>query len=443
MPFFNESSEELRTLSGFEKNIIALTVLGGFFACFDFTVYFFFSDAINKAFFPNASNNWLQSTGFILLLIIGYVSRPLGGIIMADFGDRLGRRKVLLISLITLAFSTLLIALLPTYDQIGITAVVLLLILRVIQGFGFGAEVPASWVYLAEHMPRRHIGLALGTLVSMFVLSTLLANVLSNLLSSMLTPKELESYGWRIPFILGALGTFFSIALRYRMRETPSWLMAKREQLLVTKTPLRLAFAQNRYGMLMTFALSWFTSSIFIIVLLIIPELALRYFDAPTNLMAFSNGMGIFFAALGAVIFGYLADRYNTGKVFFIGCILLAASSWLFFTTLKNSNELLLLTYAIMGFFAGIIGIIPSICIRLFPVGVRMSGVAFCYNVAYAITGALTPYLLNYFSTKVSYTALLYTVFLCILGAILGMLITNLHGLYRLEKRRHDLVTEY
>ena len=96
-----------------------------------------------------------------------------------------------------------------------------------------------------------------------------------------------------------------------------------------------------------------------------------------------------------------------------------------------------------MGFFAGIIGIIPSICIRLFPVGVRMSGVAFCYNVAYAITGALTPYLLNYFSTKVSYTALLYTVFLCILGAILGVLITNLHGLYRLEKLRHDLVTEH
>lgn len=434
MPFFHDTTEELRPLSSTERRVVMLMVLGSFFACFDFTVYFFFSDAINKAFFPDASSSWLQSTGFIMLLMAGYISRPLGGIIAGDLGDRLGRRKVLLTSLIILAISTLLIAVLPTYDQIGAAAIVLLLILRLIQGFGFGAEVPTSWVYLAEHMPRRHIGLTLGALICVFVLSTLLGNVLSSMLSSMLTPEELVAYGWRIPFLVGAFGTFLAIALRYRMRETPIWLLAKRQDQLIVKAPLRRMLAYHRYGILLTFCLSWFTSSMFVTVLLILPELAIGYFDAPENLMSFANGLGIFFAGIGTLVFGYCADRFNSGKVFTVGCILLALSNWLFFLTLENANELLLLSYAMLGFFTGIIGVIPSICVRLFPVEVRMSGIGTCYNVAYAITGVFTPYLLNHFSRNLNVAPLLYLVFLSILGAIMGVLLTNLHGLYRLEK---------
>lgn len=436
MPYFQDASEELRDLNKREKNIIALTVLGAFFTCFEFTIYFFFNEVITKAFFPDSIPGSLQAIGFTVLLVIGYISRPLGGIIMGDIGDRYGRRPVLLFSLFMVSISTILIGFLPTYAHVGMAAIISLMLLRFLQGIGFGAEVPASWVYLSEHMPRRHIGSACGMLLSVFVLATLLGNIFSTVLSAMLTPTQLLSYGWRIPFIFGGIGTLLAIALRFKMSETPIWINARNQNRLVPKFPLKDIFTKYRYGLLVTFGMSWFTSSVFLIAFLIIPSLGVKYFDIDSSLMDIANGIGIFFAAIGALVFGYCADRFNSGRVFTIACVMLALSSIMFFFNLKQGSDYILLAYAVFGFTAGIIGIVPSVCVRLFPVQVRMSGIALTYNVAYALTGVLTPLLLNYFSAQMSMSALLYMVFICVMGIIMGMFMTNLHGLYRMEDNR-------
>ncbi|MFW2176826.1 MULTISPECIES: MFS transporter [unclassified Moraxella] len=437
MPFFNPASEELRYLNSHERTIIKLTVFGAFFTCFDFVIYFFFKDAILESLFSPTVSKEMQAFSFLVLVLVGYVSRPLGGQILADIGDRHGRKPVLLFSLFLVALSTLCIGVLPSYAQIGIFAPLLLMALRFAQGLGMGAEVPASWSYLAEHMPGRQIGAVCGTLIAVQILSVLLANIMSSLLANSLTPNQMMSYGWRIPFILGGVFTLFAIIMRYRLSETPIFLYAQAKNQLIPRLPLLHAFHHHRYGLTMTFGLSWFVSSVFLIVYLLMPAFSIQMFEIDINWIMIANGIGLLFASLGALMYGYLADRFNSGKVFSIGCITLALATLLFYTIIKNTHELLMLGYAILGFCSGIIGIVPSMCVRLLPANVRMSGMAFSYNVAYAITGAITPILLLNFSSNISSIPVLYLVFLCILGVIMGLFLTNLHGLYRIEEKPH------
>lgn len=170
-------------------------------------------------------------------------------------------------------------------------------------------------------------------------------------------------------------------------------------------------------------------------MLLLLPSIAVNYFDVNSNLMAIANGVGILFAGIGSLLFGYLSDRFNYGRVLILGCIGLAIASMVFFSMLRQSSELLLISYTVLGFFAGIVGIIPGICVRLFPVENRLSGIAFCYNMAQAITGSIMTILLFYFSEILNLSTLLYLVFLCVIGVIIGLFLTNLHGLYRIEVR--------
>ena len=140
-----------------------------------------------SAFFPETSPEWIKFIGWLGIIIASYLSRPLGGMIIADFGDRLGRKPIFLLSLIITALAALAIAILPTFAQIGIIAPVLLIIIRLIQGFAFGGEVSTSWVFLTEHMPRNYLGMMCGLLVGAFILSTLFSSSIFIFLSSVLT----------------------------------------------------------------------------------------------------------------------------------------------------------------------------------------------------------------------------------------------------------------
>lgn len=436
MPFLSNETNELRTLNSYERNIITFTIITSFFSSFNFIVYLYFQDIITSAFFPETSPEWIKFIGWLGIIIASYLSRPLGGMIIADFGDRLGRKPIFLLSLIITALAALAIAILPTFAQIGIIAPVLLIIIRLIQGLAFGGEVSTSWVFLTEHMPRNYLGMMCGLLVGAFILSTLFSSSIFIFLSSVLTLEQMNLYGWRIPFLIGSLGIFSMILLRYKLGETQPWITAKHQQKLIKYRPLYVAFQQHSNAILLTLLLSWFNISLFLIILLIIPSLGIYYFKIDNNVMAIANGLGIVFASIGAVIFGYFTDRFNPGKVLTLGCFMVALSGFIFFNQIQNGGEFLLLAYALLGFSLGVLGVIPHICIRLFPVEVRLSGVAFSHNIAYTITGLSTPFLLNYIvsSSSSPLTPTLYVLFICFIGAVLGLYVNQLQHLYQINK---------
>ncbi|EGH15091.1 major facilitator superfamily protein, partial [Pseudomonas savastanoi pv. glycinea str. race 4] len=180
---------------------LSLSALGGALEFYDFIIFVFFAAVVGKLFFPVDMPDWLRMMQTFGIFAAGYLARPLGGIIMAHFGDLLGRKKMFTLSIFMMAVPTLIMGLLPTYAQIGMWAPILLLLMRVIQGAAIGGEVPGAWVFVSEHVPARRVGYACGTLTAGLTAGILLGSLVATAINSIYTPVEVSDYAWRIPFL--------------------------------------------------------------------------------------------------------------------------------------------------------------------------------------------------------------------------------------------------
>ncbi len=217
---FNKKKINVVDIDKAKKSVFA-TGVGNAMEWFDFGLYSYLAVIISQNFFSAVQNDQLKLMFTFATFAIAFLMRPLGGIIFGKIGDKLGRKVVLTTTIILMAFSTLLIGLLPTYDQIGVWAPILLLIARIIQGFSTGGEYAGAMVYIAESSPdnKRNMlgsGLEIGTLVG-YILASLLASLLFVLLSD----KQMASWGWRIPFLLGLPLGLIGFYLRRSLGETP------------------------------------------------------------------------------------------------------------------------------------------------------------------------------------------------------------------------------
>src|SRR5687767_5775498 len=189
---------------------LALAALGGALEFYDFIIFVFFTGAIAQLFFPPDTPEWLRQLQSYGLFAAGYLARPLGGIVMAHFGDRSGRKRMFALSVFMMAVPTLLIGMLPTYSTAGYAAPLALLLLRMVQGAAVGGEVPGAWVFVSEHVPEHRIGFACGTLTSGLTLGILLGSLVATAINKIYGPEQVLAFGWRVPFIVGGVFGFFS-----------------------------------------------------------------------------------------------------------------------------------------------------------------------------------------------------------------------------------------
>ena len=187
---------DLRTLS--------LASLGSALEYFDFIIFAYFTTEIAKIFFPPTAPLWLNELRTYAFLAVGYLARPLGGIVMAHFGDLLGRKRMFTFSIILMTLPTLIIGLLPGYAEWGIMAPILLLIMRILQGAAVGGEVPGAWVFVAEHVPPRYLGFATSLLSAGISVGILLGSLTALILRDQFKDEALLEIGWRIAFFMGA-----------------------------------------------------------------------------------------------------------------------------------------------------------------------------------------------------------------------------------------------
>ncbi len=190
---------------------------------------------MGELFFPADIPEWLRQVQTFGIFAAGYLARPLGGIIMAHFGDLVGRKKMFTLSILLMAVPTLAIGLLPTYASMGILAPLLLLLMRVLQGAAIGGEVPGAWVFVAEHVPARRIGIACGTLTAGLTVGILLGSVVATIVNTSMTQQALHDWGWRIPFLLGGAFGLVAMYLRRWLQETPIFLEMQQRKALVIK----------------------------------------------------------------------------------------------------------------------------------------------------------------------------------------------------------------
>ncbi|AVU78426.1 MHS family MFS transporter [Pseudomonas sp. Fig-3] len=412
--------QSARPLTRNDYKTLSLSALGGALEFYDFIIFVFFATVVGKLFFPAEMPEWLRLMQTFGIFAAGYLARPLGGIIMAHFGDLLGRKKMFTLSIFMMAVPTLIMGLLPTYAQIGMWAPILLLLMRVIQGAAIGGEVPGAWVFVSEHVPARHIGYACGTLTCGLTVGILLGSLVATAINSIYTPVEVADYAWRIPFLMGGVFGLFSVYLRRWLHETPIFAELQLRKALAAEVPLRAVLRDHRGAIALSMLLTWLLSAGIIVIILMTPTvLQTVYHFSPTTALQ-ANSLAIVFLSFGCIGSGVLADRFGAGRVFVFGSALLLITSWTFYHSLFNHPDWLFPLYALSGLLVGTIGAVPYVMVKAFPAVVRFSGLSFSYNLAYAIFGGLTPMIVTLLLKESPMGPAYYVAVICGIGIAVG-----------------------
>ncbi len=382
-------------LSRNDYRTLLLSALGGALEFYDFVIFVFFAAVIGKLFFPQDMPDWLRQLQTFGIFAAGYLARPLGGIVMAHFGDTLGRKQMFMLSILLMSLPTLAIGLLPTYAAIGVWAPLLLLLLRILQGAAIGGEVPGAWVFVSEHVHARHVGIACGILTAGLTGGILLGSLVATSMHQLYMPDELLARGWRMPFILGGLFGLISVWLRQWLHETPVFREMQARQKLALELPLKTVIRDHRASVILTMVMTWLLSAAIVVMILMTPVLVQKLYAVPAVAALQANSIATLALSLGCIAFGALSDRFGAGRVLMAGCAMLGYTAMLFYHEMSVSQEHIDSLYALCGFFVGVIGVVPSVAVRAFPPEVRFSGLSFSYNVAYAVFGGLTPVLVS------------------------------------------------
>jgi MFS family permease len=374
---------------------VAAATIGTALEWFDFTLYGAVSATVlPKLFFPT-----LDPTAALLASLatfgVGLGARPLGAIICGYLGDKLGRRNLLLGTVTVMGLASVLIGLLPTYASIGVTAPVLLVILRIIQGFALGGESTGAQLMALEHAHPDRRGKYSGLLGTCSPLSQILANAVLFLLSWQLSPAEFESYGWRIPFLLSFVLVAVGLYIRLKVSETPAFVALEKTKVAEVGSPLRDVIRLHWPEVLRWMLFFCGPAAIFYLIVVF----SLSYV---TNQLGIEKQTGFALlmganvcAIIGAMAGGMLSDRIGRKKALAAGSIATLIILFVYFPILDTKSFIPMLI--IMGLFLGFTqfqsGIQPVAFAEAFPTNVRYSGSALAYTGANLIAGGPMPVL--------------------------------------------------
>ena len=374
------------------RQVISGASIGNAVEWYDFAIYGFLATFIAANFFP-AGNDTAALLNTFAIFAAAFVMRPLGGLVFGPLGDRIGRQRVLAIVILLMSGSTLAMGLLPTYDSIGVAAPLLLLFLRCLQGFSAGGEYGGGACYLAEYAPDRNRGVVVTFMVWSGVLGFLLGSVTVTVLQTALGDAAMDSYGWRIPFLIaGPLG-LVGLYIRLRLADTPAFA-ALAESNEVATSPLREAVLTVRRPILQVIGMMIIFNVGYYVVFTYLPT----YFIKTLHFSKTSAFVSITVACLVALVLilplARLSDRVGRRPLLIAGALAFAVLAYPLFLML-NSGSLgaAIAAHAALAAIESVyISSAISAGVELFATRVRYSGFSIGYNVCVAAFGGTTPY---------------------------------------------------
>lgn len=368
-------------------------VIGNVLEWYDFALFGFLAPVLAPQFFPTESTvaSLLSSFG---VFAIGFLMRPIGGVLFGHLGDRVGRKTALQWSVLLMAVPTTLLGLLPTYEQIGLAAPLIMTVLRMMQGLSVGGEFIGSMSFLGEHAPAARRGY-LGSWVTFSGgLGNMLGSGVAALLTNLMSPEALHSWGWRLPFLAGIGVGLVGLWLRQGIDETPTFKHAVEAGERVA-IPALVALRENRLAMLITVGLAlslsvgfylpwvWLTTWL---STLNTPPLPL-----PTALTINTCAMTVML--LLTPLAGALSDRLGRRPVIVAGAGGMAFMAYPVFLLFSHGTEWSVvegqLVLAVCAALAN--GPAPAAFVEMFPTQTRYSGIALAYNGTLALLGGTTP----------------------------------------------------
>lgn len=377
-----------------QKRVLAGGSIGQFIEFYDFTLYGLSAVVLSQLFFPGTS----ALAGLLATFAtfgVAFLVRPLGGMFFGALGDKIGRRKVLFITLLSIGAATALIGLLPTHATIGAAAPILLVLCRMVQGFSAGGESVGAPAFVFEHAPIDRRGFWLNITLAATALPSVFGGSLILVLSSSMSAESFMSWGWRIPFLLALPMAFFGLWIRAKTEESEAFKAVLAKETTKEYSPLREAFAENKVRMLQVVFVMGLTAMGFYFL----SGYFVSYVQVTGNLSRdqslLANASAMLLYALLLPIGGIISDKVGRKPMLIAGSAALALLSIPCFMLVTSGS----LPLAIAG---QLLFVVPmciygggcyTFFVEIFTTRTRFTSAAISYNVGYAVFGGSAPFI--------------------------------------------------
>lgn len=377
-------------LKAARKAVISSSI-GAALEWFDIIVYATFATVIAKIFYPESNPTFALILTFATFAI-SYIIRPLGGMVLGSYADRKGRKAALTLTLMLMMVGTLIMAIAPTYEMVGVWGALIILLSRLIQGFSAGGEFGTATAFLIETAPHKKAFYASWQVASQGA-SMLLASAFGYVLTTQLSTQALESWGWRVPFFVGLLIGPVGLYIRARLEETEEFVAAEK-----VRAPLATLFA-GHYGRLLTGSAIIGVATISVYMILYMPTFAVTNLGIPAD-AAFLGGVAAGTITLfGVPLVGHLADRVGPARVMTYAAIAALVLAWPLFRLMTSTPTVpvMVVVIALLGVIMSFyFGPMPALLSNLFPAAIRGSGLSVTYNIGVTLLGGIAPLVLTW-----------------------------------------------
>lgn len=365
---------------------------------FDWTIYASFAIFFSSQFFPKGNETAALLATFGIFAV-GFFMRPVGGWLLGIFSDRYGRKAALALTILMMAGGSLIIGITPTYASIGIAAPLLLTAARLMQGLSLGGEYASASTFLTEMAPAKRRGFYSSFLFFSAAVGILAASAIGWTLTSTLSEADMQAWGWRVPFLVGAVGGLVGMWIRRSIPETESF--SKSKEAGVEKQPLRTLVRQYPREVMRIVGFSVLTTFAFYLFVAYVPTYAIRHVKAEPQTAFAANTVALIVFMLVQPLFGALSDRIGRKPqliVFAAGYLILF---YPLMTTMGPSfGSILMVELFGLVLYAMYTAIGPAIMSEQFPTSVRAVGIGAPYNLVVALLGGTTPYLLTWLQSN-------------------------------------------
>lgn len=380
-----------------QVRVIFASIIGNALEWYDFTVYAFLATIIGKHFFPNTTVTVSLLSTFAVFGV-GFVARPVGGLLIGLYGDARGRKPALLLTIVLMATGTALIGLLPTYGSIGIWAPVALVFARILQGFSAGGEWGGSASFLVEWAPSRRRGLYGSFHPGSIFVGQVVGTAVTALLSAGLGAEGMLAWGWRVPFLLGAVVGPLGLIVRNKIGETPVFERANNAS-AATEAPTRLPLRR----MLFAFAFVSVQSVAIYMYLSYFPTFLQHFVGWSASRALWSTTVATVATGVAVVSSGALSDRIGRKPILVASCTVFLLLSYPLVWLILHGG-IFALSVAIQAFLSAncgfFIGSMAAALVEMFPTRRRLTGLSTAYNLASMIFGGFAPFVATWLISR-------------------------------------------
>lgn len=408
------------------RRTLIATGIGNAGEWFDWAIYATFAPFFAGQLFNNA-NPTSAILATLAVFAVGFLARPLGGLLFGWLGDKVGRKTAMTATVAVAAVGSLMIAITPTFGMIGVFASFILLAARLLQGLAHGGELPSSQTYLSEIAPREHRGYWATLIYFSGTLGNLFGTLLGAVLALSLSKADMNAWGWRVPFLIGAAGGLYALVMRIRMKETAIF---EEEAPTVKHEKIWPQIVRHRKQAFQVIGLTVGLTVTYYVWAIVAPTYASTQLgvDRGAALWASVGANLVFLAALP--FWGKLSDRIGRKPVMWAsggGCaVLFFPMNWM----LNSSPVNLFIAQSVMLLFiGGATAIVPAVYAEMFPTSIRTVGVGVPYSICVALFGGTAPYLQTWLGSTVGANAFnIYTVVLLLVSSAVVFTIPETKG---------------